>query len=207
MNLFELVFILLFLGSVVSLFLSLILIRRRGSRKIVVTLAWVWSIYLVILAVTDVFSSQKVFKVGEDQCFDEMCFAVVGAQTMPQSVRAADPTANKLYAVTVRVTSHSRGRAQSEGGLHARLYSGTTYIDVSESAQKAYDAQHEANSKLTQRIAPGASILSVLIFEVPPGIEHPALVLDHGFTPGYFVIGESPWFHKPDIHLLLQDQQ
>jgi hypothetical protein len=39
----------------------------------------------------------------------------------------------------------------------------------------------------------------VLVFEVPGEITHPALTLDHGFTPGYFVIGESPFFHKPPI--------
>jgi len=37
---------------------------------------------------------------------------------------------------------------------------------------------------------------------VPQRIAHPALTLDHGFTPGYFVIGESPFFHKPNIHQL-----
>jgi hypothetical protein len=105
------------------------------------------------------------------------------------------------------VTSHSRGRAQSEGGLRGRLYFDGTYVNVSEVAQKAYEAQHGANPKLMQMISPGESILSVLIFEVPQGIEHPALALDHGFTPGYFVIGESPFFHKPDVHQLPSERQ
>lgn len=203
MTLYELLFILLFLGSVVSLFLSALLWRRAASRKILVALASVWGVYLVILAVTDVLSSQKVFKVGEDQCFDEMCFAVTGVQTMPgQSFNPSDTTASALYVVKIRATSHSLGRTQAEGGLRGRLYEDDKYINVSEAAQKAYDAQHGESPKLTQKIAPGESILVPLVFEVPQGIKHAALTLDHGFTPGYFVIGESPFFHKPDIHQL-----
>ena len=206
MTLFELIFILLFLGSVVCLLLCAFfgLVRRKAaSKRLLVALASVWGVYLVILAVTDVFSSQKVFKVGEDQCFDEMCFAVADVQTMPaQAFDSAGATGSKLYIVKVRVTSHSRGRAQAEGGLRGRLYDEEKYIDVSDSAQKSYDAQHGESPKLSGMVAPGESILSVLVFETTSRITHPALTLDHGFTPGYFVIGESPFFHKPDIHQL-----
>ncbi len=205
MTLYELVFILLFLGSVVGLLLSaLLLLRSKAvSRKILVALASVWGVYLVILAVTDVLSSQKIFKMGEDQCFDEMCFAVADVQTMPsQPFDSSVTTASALYIVKIRMTSHSRGRAQAEGGLRGRLYDGDKYINVSETAQRTYDAQHGESPKLTQKLTPGESIVSVLVFEVSQGITHPALTLDHGFTPGYFVIGESPFFHKPDIHQL-----
>jgi hypothetical protein len=203
MTLCDLVFILLVLGSVFSLLVSAFLWRRRASRKILVALASVWGAYLAILAVTDVLSSEKVFKVGEDECFDEMCFAVAGLQTLPErAFSPATTSVSRLYIVTIRVVSHARGRVQAEGGLRGRLYDGGTYINVSAVAQKAYDAQHGESPRLTQRIAPGESIDSVLVFDVPQRITHPALSLDHGFTPGYFVIGESPFFHKPNIHQL-----
>jgi hypothetical protein len=203
MTLYELVFILLFLGSVVSLLLSLFLRRRRASRKILIALGSTWGIYLAILAVTNVLRPQKVFKVGEEQCFDEMCFAVAGVETLPQQASTAPGTTPvSLYIVTIRVSSHSHGRVQAEGGLRGRLYDGDTYINVSQAAQQTYDAQHGQSPKLTQKIAPGGSILSTLVFEVPQAIAHPALTLDHGFTPGYFIIGESPFFHQPAIHQL-----
>lgn len=209
MTLYELIFILLFLGSVISLLLSGFLWRRIASKRILVALASVWGVYLAILAVTDAFSPQKVFKVGEDQCFDEMCCAVADAQAMPeQTLNQPGIAASRLYVFKIRVTSHSWSRAQAEGGLRGRLYDNDrdAYINVSEAAQKAYDAQHGESSKLTPRIAPGESILSVLVFEVPQRFTHLALTLDHGFTPGYFVIGESPFFHKPDIHQLPNDR-
>jgi hypothetical protein len=202
MTLYELLFILLFLGSLFSLLLSAFLIRRAASRRILLALASVWAVYLAILAVTDLLSAQKVYQAGQEQCFDEMCFAVADAQAMPAPASNPSATPTRLYVVKVRVTSHSRGRAQSEGGLRGRLYQGNTYINVSQAAQQAYDAQYGVSPTLTQTIAPGESVLAVLVFEVPPQFAAPALTLDHGFTPGYFVIGESPFFHKPDIHQL-----
>ena len=203
MTLSELIFILLFLGSLISLLLSPFLRGTGAFRKILVALVFVWGVYFAILAVTDVLRVQEVFNVGEDQCFDEICFAVSDVQTLPeQAFIPASNSASRLYIVKIRVTSHSRGRAQAEGGLRGRLFDGAVYINVSETAQKAYDAQHGESPRLTQRIAPGESVLSVLVFEVPQTMMQPELILDHGFTPGYFVIGESPFFHKPDIHEL-----
>lgn len=202
MTFYELLFILLFLGSLFSLLLSAFLIRRAASRKILLALASVWAVYLAILAVTDLLSAQKVYQAGQEQCFDEMCFAVADAQALPAPASTPSATPTRLYVVKVRVTSHSRGRAQSEGGLRGRLYQGNTYINVSQAAQQAYDAQYGDSPSLTQTIAPGESVLAVLVFEIPPQFTAPSLTLDHGFTPGYFVIGESPFFHKPDIHLL-----
>ena len=203
MTLFELIFIVLFLGTAIGCFFALFLRRIVPSRSILFGLASVWAVYLLILAVTDALSSPKVFKVGEQQCFDEMCFSVVDAKTMPpQTFHPSHNVTGAPYVITVRATSHSRGRAQAEGGLRARLYSGGKYLNVSDALQKAYEVQHGATSTLTQRIAPGESTLVVLVFAVPLDMAHPSLTLDHGFTPGYFVIGESPLFHEPDIHRL-----
>lgn len=136
-------------------------------------------------------SSQKVFKIGEEQCFDEMCFAVVGVQAMPnQGFHASAAAPSMLYVVKIRVASHSRGRAQAEGGLRWRLYDNDKYINVSEPAQKAYDSQYGGSPKLTQKIGPGESIVCNLVFDMAQGLmQHPVLTLDHGFTPGFFVIG------------------
>ncbi len=204
MTLYELLFILMFLGSVISLLLAAFL-RRRGGSRVLVALASVWAVYLVILMVTDICSSQKVFTLGEDQCFDEMCFAVTDLQIIPAQSVTLSGVEGSLFAVKVRVTSHSRGRAQAEGGIRGRLYEDGTYVNPSVAAQRAYNARYGESPILTQKLAPGESTVSVLVFEVPPGMTHPALTLDHGFTPGYFVIGESPFFHKPDIHRLGND--
>lgn len=203
MTIYELLFIVLFLATVAAVAGVLVLAatRRMGSAaKVLLTIGVVWSLYLTILAVSDATAHQFVIKAGEDHCFDEMCFAVVDNQVSSSLTRPN----RAIYVVTVRVTSRSRGRTQSEGGLRVRLYANGSYFNVSEQAQKEYDTTHGATPRITERLAPGESIQSVLVFDVPQDIR-PGLALDHGFTPGYFVIGESPFFHEPDIFQLSKD--
>jgi hypothetical protein len=202
----DLLFILLFLSSVVACIVILILLatgRRAAAGKALLGAGAVWCVYLAVLAGSELMAQPQTMAPGQDRCFDEMCFAVVRAQSSPSpGARGAN---RRLYVVTIRITSRSRGRAQSEGGLRARLYDHGTYFDVSPQAQGVYELDHGKSPMLTQRLAPGESVQSVLVFEVPGNIAHPGLTLDHGFTPGYFVIGESPFFHGPDILTLPQD--
>lgn len=205
MTVFDLLFILLVLGSVVVVVGDLVLVaagRRSAAWKILLGAGAVWGVYFVLLAATDVMAQPLIVAPGQDRCFDEMCFAVTGAQTfLSPSAASGD---RQLFAVTVRVTSHSRGRTQSEGGIRARLYDHGQYFAISTEAQRDYEQEHGKSPMLTQRLAPGESIESVLVFDVPRSIVHPSLTLDHGFTPGYFVIGESPFFHGPDLLTLPQ---
>lgn len=206
MTLFELLFILLFLASILAVLGGLVLLatkRRRLARKALGSVAAVCAVYLAVVAVSDFFTHQRVTRAGDDRCFDEMCFAVVDAMRLqPAPAHSDDPL---TYIVRVRVTSRSRGRPQAEGGLQARLYQGGRFFRTSGSAQAAYDAACGQTAKLTQRLAPGESVVSTLLFAVPREIAAPALTLDHGFTPGFFVIGESPFFHEPDVLQLPPD--
>jgi hypothetical protein len=57
----------------------------------------VWSVYPLILAVTDVLGSQKFFKVAKTTCFDEMFFALADGQTMPaQAFNTPGSAASRL---------------------------------------------------------------------------------------------------------------
>ena len=87
--------------------------------------------------------------------------------------------------------------------MHACIMTGK-YINASEcSHRKAYDAQNVQSPKLTQKIAPGRKHpCAFSSSRCHQGWRILRSRLDHGFTPGYFVIGESPFFHKPDIHQL-----
>jgi len=205
MTLYELVFILLFLSSVVVVIGIVILVtfrRRSVAWKILLGTGTVWCVYFVFLAAFDLMAKPLIIAPGQDRCFDEMCFAVVGAQMSTSPL--AKSAERKLYIVTVRVTSHSQGRTQGEGGIRARLCDHGQYFAVAKQAQTAYEREHGTSPMLSQRLAPGESIKSVVVFDVPQSISHPSLTLDHGFTPGYFIIGESPFFHGPDLFTLPQ---
>ena len=200
MTLYELAFILLFMCSVVVLIGILILAasgRRSTAWKTLLGTGTVWCMYFILLAVSDLMAKPLTVSPGQDRCFDEMCFAVASAQT--SMLPASGDAERKLYIITVRVTNHSRGRTQGEGGLRARLYDHGRYYAVSTEAQTAYERAHGPSPRLPQRIAPGETINSVQVFDVPGSVVQPSLTLDHGFTPGYFIIGESPFFHEPDL--------
>lgn len=205
MSVFDLLFILLFLCSifvVASVSVLAFTGRRSAARKTLLRAGAVWCVYFVLLAVSDVIARPRIVAPGQDRCFDEMCFAVVSAQSsLPHLVKSYG---HKTLIVTVRVRSHSLGRAQSEGGIRARLYDQGQYVPISMQGQRAYELEHGKSPTLTQRLDPGESIQSVLVFDMPPNMAHPSLTLDHGFTPGYFIIGESPSFHGPDLLKLPQ---
>ena len=205
MTMFDLLFILLFLSSVLVVIGVLVLIatrRRSAAWKTLLGAGAVWCVYLVLLAASDVMARPLIVAPSHDQCFDEMCFTVVGAQTAPTPMAKSD--GHKTLIITVRVRSQSLGRVQSEGGIRARLYDHGQYFAISTQAQSAYELEHGKSPLLTQRLTPGESIQSVLVFDVPPNIARLSLTLDHGFTPGYFIIGESPFFHGPDLLTLPQ---
>ncbi len=206
MTLYELLFLSLFFGSLIGILLTAILWRGAAASKKLYGLAAIWIVYLAILALSDRFQTQKVFETGEDECFDEICFAVIDAPASIVEPGSPNPPAIRRTVVTVRISSRSRGRTQAERGLGARLYDAGKYIRVDDTAQRALDAQHSENAGLTQTLSPGQSATTVLLFQVPSDMRQPALALDHGFTPGYFVIGESPFFHEPPIHRLPQNR-
>jgi len=97
------------------------------------------------------------------------------------------------------VSSRSRGRVQSEGGLRALLWDSGKYYEVSSGGQQAWEAVNGETARLTVRLRPGESVQSVQVFDLPNDASAPGLALSHGFTPGYFVIGECPLFQKPTI--------
>jgi hypothetical protein len=202
MTIAELLFIALFLGSSIVLIGAVIQLlrgKRRSTVHLLTTLTTIWITYFVVLVLVAAFSQQRVLKMNEDLCFDEMCFAAVGAQVSTQlgtPGHAVKPVGDFLV-VTIRVSSHSRGRTQREAALWPLLWNGNRFYQPSAEGQRAYAAEHGESPSLTSPLAPGQSLLSVQVYDVLRPSPPLALVLDHGFTPGYFVIGESPILHKP----------
>ncbi len=201
---FELLFLFLVAVTVVALIFALAsAISRRGSAplRLLKALGAVWACYLAIVLVVAAVTPQLVIPPNHDLCFDEMCFAVVNLQTARQLGPANQPVRadGTFYIVTVRASSHARGRAQKENGLYATLWSpGQTY-PVSAKGQAAWDAAHPENAALTVRLRPGEAALSDQVFDVPAPPGDLGLTLSNGFGPGYFIIGERPLLHKPTI--------
>ncbi len=202
----DLFFILLFLATLVALVVVLVMALRRkpAAKTLLRTLGFVWLVYLSIVFIVAAATPQRVVPFDQDLCFDEMCFAVVQARTFHQLMLGDQPVRPQgtFYVVTVRVSNHSRGRAESELGIRPLLWSAGRSWQTSTAGQRAWDQTHGSTPPLTARLASGQSILTDLVFDLPADVSTPALMIDHGFTPGYFVIGESPLFHKPTVQQL-----
>ncbi|HEV2485460.1 MAG TPA: hypothetical protein VGT08_08005 [Terracidiphilus sp.] len=201
---FELLFLALLLASSIALIGVLILVvlgKRRAGMRMLLAFVVGWAGYLLIVALVSAATPQRIVPMGQERCFDEMCFAVVHAETASQlGLESQAAHANgRFYIVTVRVSSRSRGRAQSEAGLRAMLWDAGKSYEVSLEGQSAWEEANGETASLTARLQPGESITSVQVFDLPVQSTAPGLVLSHGFTPGYFVIGESPILRKPTL--------
>lgn len=204
---FELLLVGLFLASLITLISVLVMAIRGRQRTAMQTLRALgvgWAVYLVVVvavAAATASRPQRIIPMGQERCFDEMCFSVVDVRTVPELGPASEPVkaGGLFYVVTVRASSRSRGRPQSEGGLRALIWDSGKYYEASPNGQRAWEATNGETAKLTARLGPGESVQSVQVFDLPKDSAAPGLALSHGFTPGFFVIGECPLFHKPAI--------
>lgn len=184
MNAFDLLFLAGVLVTLIVLVGALGLTlggRRRRGGRLLAGLGAGWAAYLVIVAVVAVVTTAPVYAAGQPQCFDDMCFVVTGAARDGDQLK-----------VSMRISNHARRVTEGDGGLRAELWS---------------DGQLTAPANigpvpLSVRLAPGASAATVLSFAWRPGAHELGVVLDHGLTPGWFIIGECPPGHRPALMLM-----
>jgi hypothetical protein len=202
MTLFDLLLILLVLASIAGTVIALaaLLFRRRGLA--VGTLAAIvgaWIAYLGIGTAVALASPQHIMKFGEDRCFDEMCFAVMGYHRLP----ATNP-GKALYLVEVRISNQSGGRAQREIGRKGVLVDRAGHVyEVSTHAIQAFSPVGAAPYPgLDAEVAPGQKLETKLVFELPENVDYPGFALssDLKFNPAKVVIcDEDHFLHWPTV--------
>jgi len=166
----------------------------RGEReKAVRGVAWiagVWVVYLTVLVTVSLMQPQRVVAMGQDQCFDEMCFAVVGEEEVPGFLIE---DGSRLVRVQVRVSNRGRGRAQSEGLMQAYL--------VDAQGRRWEESAGVSGVRLTARVVAGDSVVSEPVFKVARDATGLGLVFTHGRKqPGVLVIGDSDsWLHRRTV--------
>jgi len=205
MNIFELLFLAAVITTLVvvpAAFLQMIR-ERQGAKRVVLGVVSFWVLYLGVVIVVSALRPQRRIPFGQERCFDDMCFTVAHVETFGRLGVPSEPLPAKgvFYIVTIRVENRGRGRAQSEEGIRALLLDDGKQYRTSPEGQRAWE-KTRSNSALTTQLAAGGSVVSAQVFDVPPTATSPELLLTHGFTPGYFVIGESPIVREPAIQLL-----
>jgi hypothetical protein len=189
MNIFDLLFILLFLATVAILLAAAVFaLRGRHARALALLRRWAigTAVYLGIVALTSVFWPRTVLQVGERQCFDDWCIAVENARRQPADGRTA-------YLVTFRLSSTARRVSQRE--LNLAVY-------LSDDGGRRYDpVQNQSDVPFNVLLGPQESAVAMRVFDFPSDAHPNGVVIKHegGFPIGWFIIGYETWFHKPAI--------
>jgi hypothetical protein len=202
MTFFDLILILVVLGTTAAFVTGVVALalRRWGlARRLAVAMVVTWAVYLGIGTVVAIRTPQRIMAVGEDRCFDEMCFAVTGWNRVPSR-----NVGRSLYLVDVRITNRSRGRAQRELGRKGVLIdrSGRVYEASSAGMFAKAPSAAFAYPGLDAEVGPGQSLETTLVFDLPTNIDYPGFALGSNLklNPARIVIADEDHFlHWPTV--------
>jgi hypothetical protein len=154
--------------------------ERERVRRGVAWLVGVWAVYLCAVIGVSLGQGQRVVAMGEPQCFDDMCFAVMRVEEVPGFLIR---DGRRLLRVSVQVRNRGR-KAQSERLIRAYLVDGQG---------RRWEMLPGVNGvQLTARVAGGDSVVSEPVFKVAADASGLGLVLTHGrWQPRMVVIGDS----------------
>jgi len=188
MNVFEPLFLLLAFVTLVTLLTAATFAatgRLARAGRVLLRLALGAAIYFGIVVVVTLVSPRKVYRVGDEQCFDDWCIAVVDAQ------RSSDPQGT--YEVLLRLRNRARRMPMGEKG---------TVVYLTDARGRRYDPLPDSAAvPLDVRLEPGESVIATRRFLVSPDASDVGLVYTHegGFPIGWFIIAEGGWFAQPPI--------
>lgn len=189
MTVFDLIFILIFLSTSVTLLAAALLgvsgHRRQAVRILRITALGV-SLYLAAVIIGSIFTPRRVLKMGEPRCFDEICIAV-------DSVQMKLAGSNASYTIRLALASNARRKSQRENNL---------VFYLSDTQGNRYDPLGGELTKPSTVVLPPESSLPIEEkFLVPAASNGIGGVIAHegGFPIRWFIIGEEAWFRKPAI--------
>lgn len=183
MNLAELVFIILFLTTLVTIVrLTVKLVRRRWAevRKLSTVLASGMAAYVLVVVSVSLATPQEWVTLGQEQRFDDWAL----------TVQRAERTSTGWH-LTIRVANRGLGRPQRarDAEVLLRAADGRTFGPLPSPTERA----------LTSMLQAGESFETVRDYVVSPDLPILGADVVHGAGPGpgWFVIGDrSSFFHR-----------
>jgi hypothetical protein len=197
MNVRELLMVVLLGWTVlggIGLGISLLRGERTKAFKGLRWVAVVWVVYLAVLVGVSLKQPQRVVALGQDQCYDEMCFTVVGADEIPRLLGKNEAMdGGRLIRVKVRVHNTARDKTQSQGLIRAYL--------VDKQGQRWEESKGVSGNRLTAKVEAGGTMVSEPVFKVTEDATGLELVFTRGsWQPGALVIGDSDsWLHRKTV--------
>lgn len=212
MTIFDLLLILLVLATAAVFLLALAALVTRhfkSAARLFASILAVWLVYVAVGTTVAVLTPQHTVPLGQDRCFDEMCFAVTGFQ---RSLSIASPVGlvhpNGVFLIVdVRISNQSQRHPQREAGRAAELVDESNHVyQPSPAAMQALAQTQNPNADslpgLDATVQPGQSLTTRLVFDIPATAARPAFVLTSrlALNPARLVIADDDHFlHKPTI--------
>jgi hypothetical protein len=156
----------------------------------------------VLLSVS-LLSQEQVLAMHQERCFDDWCLSV--ERVVRQRTIGASPTIvaarGEFSLVTVYVSSRAKAITQRAPDAQVSLLDASGQrSDPSQAGQQALDARGQGGQPLASALAPGGSCTRTLVFDLPKGSSHLALVVTHGLFPDLLAIArEQSFLHQPTI--------
>lgn len=194
MTLFEPLFLLLLLVALLTLLTAAAYAgigRRARAVRLLRRLAIGAGCYFALVIAVTAVAPRKVYRVGEEQRFDDWCIAVTAAGRLPDPPHA--------YEVSLRLSNRSVRTPMGERG---------TVVYLTDGAGHRYDPLPDPSAMaFDTRLAPEQSVDTTRRFAVPPDAQGLGLVYTHegGFPIGWLIVGEGGWFASPPIVRLATD--
>lgn len=217
--------VLLFLGTCLALGLAGLVVvfallrRKRELAKYGLLAALgIAAIYGGVLLAASLASQQKVLRPGEQKYFCEIdCHEaysvadVATAKTLGTSPRQAT-AAGTYYIVKVRAWFDER-TISSRRPRDLPLTPGARRAVVVDAQDREYPPAAEglaaleqvegAVPPLNQRLLPGESYVTALVFDLPPGVQNPRLLISNSDPISHVLIGhENSFLHKKILFAL-----
>jgi hypothetical protein len=186
---FELLFILILLSSLVALVTAAVQAVRGRPRKalrILGVLAASLAVYFTICCLFTALTPRRVLTIGTPQCFDDWCIELSGA-----TKTAAGSTVT--YQTSIHIFSRAQRVTQRENGVVLCLEDdrGIRYAEL----------PNPSDTPTNVLLQAGESVTVTRSFQLPIAAHAAGFVVARsGFPIGWFIIGEGQGlFHKETI--------
>ncbi|MGB2634162.1 MAG: hypothetical protein WAM58_09515 [Candidatus Acidiferrum sp.] len=189
MNVFDLLFIVLFFVAAFSFFAAVWFALRHQVRRALGILTRILlgaAVYFTVVVAVSLIGPRRILKVGDRQCFDDMCVSVSGYQRVPEKT-------GLLYRVDMGLFNSGRGVSQRENNLVMYLTDdhGRRYDPVSDNSYDPFNV----------KLRPQESTVVSRTFLIPENAKGIGAVITHegGFPIGWFIIDYDTWFRRPPL--------
>jgi hypothetical protein len=188
MTVFDLLFLLFAVGSLIALISCAILACTDGAS------AWrnlriygrILTVYVAVCVISAALIPRRILALGQPECFDDWCIQIDSVTKLSSAVPLRYQASARIFSTAKRVSQREKGIALYMEGTDRRRYAARM-----DSATQPFDLP----------LNPGESVAVSRVFQPPDGTTPAGIVVTHERFPiDWFVIGEgASLFHKEPL--------